>query len=140
MQIYDLTQLRDSDGFQEVEATATYSEFGNCHNIVSNPETNFVYGVGATSGNYPNLCRGALLKTFSDSFRNLKPKDSKSYYFIIKSGGLHAVDVSDPLNPTFAGCFGGDGYVHDAQCTIYTGPDTEHQGKEVIELYYTRPL
>ena len=41
------------------------------------------------------------------------------------------VDVSDPLNPTFAGCFGDDGYVHDAQCTIYTGPDTEHQGKEV---------
>ena len=46
-------------------------------------------------------------------------------------GGLHAINVSDPLNPTFAGCFGGDGYVHDAQCTIYTGPDTEHQGKEV---------
>ena len=46
-------------------------------------------------------------------------------------GGLYAINVSDPLSPTFAGCFGGDGYVHDAQCTIYTGPDTEHQGKEV---------
>ena len=50
------------------------------------------------------------------------------------SGGLHAVDVSDPLNPTFAGCFGDDGYVHDAQCTIYTGPDTEHQDKEVSRI------
>ena len=44
------------------------------------------------------------------------------------------VDVSDPLNPTFAGCFGDDGYVHDAQCTIYTGPDIEHQGKEVCTI------
>ena len=51
------------------------------------------------------------------------------------------VDVSDPLNPTFAGCFGGDGYVHDAQCTIYTGPDTEHQGKEVrIIVRVTKPI
>ena len=50
------------------------------------------------------------------------------------------MDVSDPLNPTFAGCFGDDGYVHDAQCTIYTGPDTEHQGKEVslLHLYYNK--
>ncbi len=28
------------------------------------------------------------------------------------SGGLHIVDVNDPLNPTFAGCFSDDGYVH----------------------------
>lgn len=47
------------------------------------------------------------------------------------SGGLHMIDISDPLNPTFAGCFGGDGYTHDAQCVIYDGPDTEHWGKEI---------
>ena len=34
------------------------------------------------------------------------------------------VDVSDPLNPTFSGCFDDDGYSHDAQCLVYQGPDT----------------
>ncbi len=47
------------------------------------------------------------------------------------SGGLHMIDISDPLNPAFAGCFGGDGYTHDAQCVVYDGPDAEHWGKEI---------
>ena len=47
------------------------------------------------------------------------------------SGGLHMIDIQNPTNPTFAGCFSGDGYTHDAQCVIYSGPDTEHQGKEI---------
>ena len=59
-QIFDLTQLRSSDGFQEVEATVIYSEFGQCHNIVTNPQTNFVYAVGSRFGNYPNICDGTL--------------------------------------------------------------------------------
>ena len=47
------------------------------------------------------------------------------------AGGLHMVDISDPLNPTDAGCFSTDGYTHDAQCVMYNGPDTDHTGKEV---------
>lgn len=47
------------------------------------------------------------------------------------AGGLHVVDVSNPLEPKFAGCFGGDGYVHDAQCLIYRGPDVNYYGQEV---------
>lgn len=47
------------------------------------------------------------------------------------NGGLSMVDISDPLNPTDAGCFSSDGYTHDAQCVIYNGPDTEHQGSEI---------
>jgi len=47
------------------------------------------------------------------------------------NGGLHVVDVSDPLSPTTAGCFGGDGYSHDAQCVNYKGPDTEFQYSEI---------
>ena len=38
--------------------------------------------------------------------------------------GLHVIDVTNPFNPTFRGCYSGDGYVHDAQCVIYHGPDT----------------
>lgn len=47
------------------------------------------------------------------------------------SSGLHMVDINDPANPTFAGCFAADGYTHDVQCIVYDGPDTEHVGDEV---------
>ncbi len=47
------------------------------------------------------------------------------------SGGLYMVDINTPTQPTFAGCFSADGYTHDAQCVIYTGPDAQHTGKEI---------
>jgi choice-of-anchor B domain-containing protein len=47
------------------------------------------------------------------------------------AGGLHMVDIRNPLNPTFAGCFAEDGYTHDAQCVIYRGPDTRYAGREI---------
>lgn len=47
------------------------------------------------------------------------------------SGGLHIVNIADPLNPTYVTCHGTNGYVHDAQCVIYTGPDSRHTGKEL---------
>ncbi len=47
------------------------------------------------------------------------------------AGGLHMIDISSPSSPTSAGCFSGDGYTHDAQCVMYNGPDTDHQGKEI---------
>jgi choice-of-anchor B domain-containing protein len=44
--------------------------------------------------------------------------------------GLHMVDISTPLNPTFAGChFVGD--THDAQCVNYMGPDADYAGAEI---------
>lgn len=46
-------------------------------------------------------------------------------------GGLHIVDIRQPLEPRFAGCFADDGYTHEAQCTVYRGPDADHQGKEI---------
>jgi len=46
-------------------------------------------------------------------------------------GGLHAIDISEPKNPQFAGCFSDDGYTHDAQIVIYSGPDTRYVGKEI---------
>lgn len=47
------------------------------------------------------------------------------------SGGLHMVNLSNPTNPTFAGCYSGDGYTHDVQCVNYIGPDPDHQGSEI---------
>jgi choice-of-anchor B domain-containing protein len=42
--------------------------------------------------------------------------------------GLHMVDISTPTEPTFAGCFDEDGYTHDVQCVLYSGPDPDHNG------------
>jgi len=48
------------------------------------------------------------------------------------SGGLHIVDISDPLNPFLAGGFSADGYTHDCQMVNYTGPDADYLGKEIV--------
>ncbi|TLD19205.1 hypothetical protein PspLS_09800 [Pyricularia sp. CBS 133598] len=45
--------------------------------------------------------------------------------------GLWMVDVSNPRRPQDAGCVSSDGYVHDAQCVIYRGPQTAYQGREI---------
>jgi len=47
------------------------------------------------------------------------------------SGGLHIVDISNPLNPTILGTFSQDGYTHDAQVVMYDGPDADHAGQEI---------
>lgn len=47
------------------------------------------------------------------------------------SGGLHMVDVRDQLNPSYAGCYAGDGYTHESECLIYKGPDSRYRGHEI---------
>ena len=47
------------------------------------------------------------------------------------SGGLHFIDISNPVSPVSAGGFSGDGYTHDAQVVIYSGPDTGYTGREI---------
>ncbi len=53
------------------------------------------------------------------------------------TGGLHIVDIRNPLNPIGLGCYGTAGYVHEAQCFNYRGPDTAHVGKEICLLSST---
>ncbi len=109
MQVFDLTQLRDVRNPPVVfEETAHYDGIYSAHNIVINGETGFAYSVGSSAGG--ETC----------------------------GGGLHMINIQDPTNPTFAGCFAdpatgrrNTGYSHDAQCVIYRGPDREHRGKEI---------
>ena len=56
------------------------------------------------------------------------------------AGGLHMINIQNPTSPSFAGCYSGDGYTHDAQCVIYKGPDTDYQGKEICFAYNTDTL
>ncbi len=111
MQIFDLNQLRDvkpADMPVEFKETAHYDQVASVHNIVINEDTGFGYAVGSNAGG------------------------------VTCGGGLHIINIQEPLNPTFAGCFADEstgrastGYTHDAQCVTYAGPDVEHQGKEI---------
>ena len=51
------------------------------------------------------------------------------------SRGLTFIDIVSPASPQSAGCFGTDGYTHDAQCVNYAGPDAAHAGKEICFAY-----
>ena len=116
VQVFDLRRLRDVEGGAVTfEPDAVYEGVGSAHNIVVNEETGFAYAVGARPrGILPAAC------------------DAR---------GFHAIDVRDPQNPTFAGCFSDaaqdtapvivPGYTHDAQCVVYRGPDADYAGREL---------
>jgi choice-of-anchor B domain-containing protein len=109
MQVFDLRQLRNvQNAPARFTETAHYDRIHSAHNIVANPETGFVFIVGASMGG--ETC----------------------------GGGLHMVDVREPTNPKFAGCFSDTrtgnartGYSHDAQCIVYHGPDEKYRGREI---------
>jgi choice-of-anchor B domain-containing protein len=101
MQVFDLTQLRDWDG---------------------------TYTIYEETAHYDGI----------NSAHNIAINEDTGFAYAVGvrlvgacSGGLHMIDISDPTNPTFAGCFGDNGYVHDTQCVIYEGPDAEHRGQEI---------
>ena len=56
------------------------------------------------------------------------------------SGGLYSIDVSEPGNPRYRGCFSADGYTHDAECVTYDGPDADYVGKEICFGYNENTL
>jgi len=109
IQVLDLTKLRQYAGSPiTFEADTVYHGIASAHNIVINEESGFAYAVGSNSGG--DTC----------------------------GGGLHMVDIREPKNPKFAGCFSDTetgtqrtGYSHDAQCVMYKGPDTQYQGREI---------
>ncbi|MBY5164370.1 choice-of-anchor B family protein [Nitriliruptoria bacterium AS10] len=106
VQVMDLSVLRDWDGERTTYlADARYDGVGSVHNIAINEATGYAYAVGSSAG-----------QTRDD---------------IDCGSGLHMIDVNDPLNPTYAGCFQEHGYVHDTQCVVYDGPDADHQGHEI---------
>ncbi|MCT4640688.1 MAG: choice-of-anchor B family protein [Bacteriovoracaceae bacterium] len=61
-------------------------------------------------------------------------------------GGLHIINIQEPLNPRFVTCIGrgvyelpsdapslkhGDAYTHDVQCVVYKGSDSRFLGREI---------
>jgi choice-of-anchor B domain-containing protein len=50
-------------------------------------------------------------------------------------GGMFIMDIVRPLLLAKRTCFGDDGYVHDAECVTYRGPDPDFQGREICFAY-----
>jgi len=78
---------------------------GRSHNVVTNEERDYGVAVGFAP-------RNATLRA-----------------------GMVFFDLSDPRNPKTLGGTGEDGYVHDAQCLVYRGPDKKYVGKDICYGY-----
>ena len=48
------------------------------------------------------------------------------------NGGPHFINIQNPTSPVAAGGYELSAYSHDAQVVTYSGPDTEHSGKELL--------
>lgn len=110
LQVFNLLELLEPMTMaREFHETYHYDGFGQAHNVAINEATGFAYVTGAPGDN--NMC----------------------------PWGIHIVDIRDPAAPTYAGCYidqqtgnrGFAGYIHDAQCFLYDGPDEDYRGKEI---------
>lgn len=105
LQVFDLDRLRNvTQPPATFSSDALYAEFGNAHNLAINEETGYAYVVGSS----------------------------------VNGGGLYILDVSTPTEPAFVASYAdtltgynGTGYIHDTQCAIYNGPDSDYTGDEL---------
>ncbi|KAF4907578.1 hypothetical protein CGCF415_v007331 [Colletotrichum fructicola] len=115
IQIFDMTKLLDIDPSEgpilfsnDKDLTGHFIEtlpLGRSHNVVVNEEANYAVAVGVQPRNVSCM------------------------------GGLYFFSLEDPSNPVALGCDGQDGYVHDAQCLIYRGPDSKYFGRDICYGY-----
>ncbi|SVD27197.1 uncharacterized protein METZ01_LOCUS380051, partial [marine metagenome] len=108
MPVFDLRRLRGARELPvNLQADARYDGIASAHNLVIDTQSGFAYPVGATGGG--DTC----------------------------GGGLHMIDIRDPVSPTFSGCYTDTegliwaGRTHDAQCVEYRGPDQDFRGRQV---------
>ncbi len=102
MQVFDLTKLRD----------------------VTSPPTDFSADTRYTG--------------FGNS-HNIVINEDTGYAYAVGTarndafnGGVHFVNIQDPMNPMAAGGYGASGYTHDAQVITYNGPDADYAGSEIF--------
>ena len=96
----------------------------------------------------PTFEPDALYTEIASSHNVAVNEETGFAYTVGNSGGgrrcasIHMIDLNDPKNPTFAGCYndpsiglGAAGQTHDAQCVVYRGPDQRYQGREICFAY-----
>ena len=112
VQIFDMTLLRTIPDAvvapSPLPLTGFYPLSLAQHNIVTNDDTNRAYIVGG----------GSIV--------GVDP---------VCGGGLEILDFVAGATLTPAGCYDTEGYVHDAQCVTYEGPDTDYTGREICLLF-----
>ena len=107
IQVLDMRQLLTLDqsaGPVDFTATSHYTGFASAHNIVINEDSGYGYVVGA--------------------------RDAQGNR--VERGGLAIYDFRDPTNIQAVGGFSADGYTHDAQAVMYTGPDSDYIASEIV--------
>ncbi|KXT05910.1 hypothetical protein AC578_319 [Pseudocercospora eumusae] len=121
VQFFDMKKLLELDPaspktFTQDDLSSHWDELpvGRTHNIVVNQELNYAIACGSVGGN--------------ETVR-VRPNDLPC------RGGLIFLDLSDPTNVTSPGCAAGDGYVHDAECLVYRGPDERYYGRDICYGY-----
>ncbi|KAK7021239.1 MYND-type domain-containing protein [Favolaschia claudopus] len=119
IQVFDLFKLLDVSLIASPKTFSIHSDLtglynglpvGRSHNVVAHAARNLIVAVG--SNPRTDIC----------------------------ASGLIFIDVSDPSEPTSAGCAAADGYVHDAQCLVYYGPDAKYNGTDICYGYNEKSL
>ena len=120
VQFFDMKKILDLDpadpkNFTQDDLTGHWNELpkGRTHNIVVNHELNYAIACGSVGGN-----------------ETVRVRDN-----LPCRGGLIFLDISDPTNVTSPGCAAADGYVHDAECLVYRGPDARYYGRDICYAY-----
>eukprot|EP00536_Pseudo-nitzschia_multiseries_P010175 jgi/Psemu1/288937/fgenesh1_pg.303_\ len=118
IQIFDMNRLLDLRRKQDCENNKYCTVLAA--DLTYKGDSNGVYKVGNT--------------------HNIVANHESNYLYLVGgnngcNGGLHIVDVSNPLRPQFVACYGDDGYVHDAHCVNYKGPDPKHQNREICVCF-----
>jgi len=144
LQVFDLTRLRTlprpddtgNDGTQpsgpnvpRLEADNTITTIGSSHNIVAFPELNKVLAVGLRA-----------ISTVCDTD---------------KAESVAVFNLDNPLEPYVEECLSGDynicgpdtdiactydGYVHDGQCFVYDGPDSDYSGIPMCVFFVEKEI
>ncbi|TLP77312.1 choice-of-anchor B family protein [Maribacter sp. ACAM166] len=102
IQVFDLKKLRDVDN-----ASQTFSADGNYRGF----------------GNAHNIVINEL-----SGFAYPVGTDRDDQF----NGGVHFLNLQNPLIPTLVGGWGLNGYTHDAQVVTYKGPDANFVGAELF--------
>lgn len=125
LQVYDMHQLTALSA--QYRASSRFDE-DRTRNVTEHGHVNL--------GN--TLSPTTVYKEFGSS-HNIVINEETGFLYAVGSktcaGGLHMVDLSSPDDPQFVGCYSDDGYTHDAECVVYTGPDSEYSGHEICFNY-----
>ena len=73
------------------------------------------------------------------SAHNIFINETSGYAYVVGtnrsgpfSGGALFINIQNPTSPVSEGGFAAGGYSHDVQVITYTGPDSDHTGKEIL--------